>query len=158
MMRAVFALVLSATAAACATGPALDQAVSVHNVFRQVVLDGDAAYAPIYASAQHAADVEFPNDQASYAKAMQVYDSVLNALVDAKIAEGVMRTALEQWQASADKRGVLDTTYACAADAVDKLSLALGQLPQGTPFYAAAFAVGAQLRALSDGSACPVSK
>lgn len=154
-MRAVLlALVLSA----CATGPSIDQAVSVHNVFRQVVLDGDAAYAPIYASAQHAADVEFPGDSASYGKAMQVYDGVLAALVDAKVAERLMRAAIEQWLAAADKSGVLESTYACAADAVDKLALALGQLPKGSPFYAAAFAVSAQLRALGGSAACPVTK
>lgn len=157
-MRTVLAFVLAAAAVSCASGPTIDQVVSVHNVFRQVVLDGDAAYALIYASAQHAADVEFPNDQAAYGKAMQVYDGVLSAMVDAKVAERLMHTAIEQWQAAADKRGVLDVTYACSADAVDRLALALGQLPKGSPFYAAAFAVGAQLRALGGSSACPVTK
>lgn len=157
-MRAVLAFVLAAAAIGCATGPEYQQAVSVHNVFRQVVLDGDAAYAPIYASAQHAADVDFPNDSQSYGKAMQVYDGVLNALVVAKQTEQAMRVALEQWEATAEKHGVLDVTYACAADAVDRLALALGQLPKGSPFYAAAFAVGAQLRALGGSSTCPVTK
>lgn len=154
-MRHILLLAMLLTAA-CATGAELQHAVSVHNVFRQVVLDADRAYAPVYAEAQHVADTEFPDDEAAYGKAMQPYDGVLNALVVAKQAEQAVHLGLEQWQAAADKRGVLDETYACAADAVDRLTLALGQVPKGTLLYAATFAVSAQLRALADGAACPV--
>lgn len=143
-------------ASACATGPSLQQAVGVHNVFRQVVLDVDAAYAPIYADAQRAADAEFPDDQALYGKAMQPYDTALNALTGAKQAERGMHLSLEQWAVAADGGKVIGSTYACAADAVDKLSLALGSLHKNALLYAATAAVTMQLRSLADGAACPV--
>lgn len=153
-----FILLALLASSACATGTDYQRAVSVHNVFRQVVLDVDSAYAPVYASAQKAADAEFPSDPLAYGKAMQVFDSALNALTAAKQAEQAMHLVLEQWQATAGKQGVLDETYACAADAVDKLTLAFGQLPKGSAFYTAAFAVSTQLRSMAGTVACPVSK
>lgn len=138
--------------------PAYQQAVDVHNVFRQVVIDADQAYAPFYKQAMASADIAYPDDTAAYQAQLLPYTDMRVGLTLAKQAEQEIFVMLSQWKATADGAGVLPQTFACAADAVSKLTFAAGKLPGGSPFYAALFAVGVQLRSMAGSTSCPVKK
>jgi hypothetical protein len=146
------------TCTSCATMQPIDRAVAVHNVFRSVLIDLDTAYVPVLAEADMAAQERAQGDAAVYLDALKPWRTAVEVLTRAKQTEQVMHAAITQAIATGQGAGVLHSTYACAAAAVDEVTLAFGVLPKGSPLYAAAFAIGVQLRNMADGAECEVTK
>ena len=134
----------------------LDNAVTAHNVFRQVLVDASDSYKTIYGAA--AASFMNEKQDADYYAAMKPYDEVVVALRSCQQAEQVLHGILEQCVASGD--GTCDlarTGFACAASALDSLSSSYGQVRGGAPLYAATAIAKAQLLELANGATCEVT-
>ena len=155
-MRFLILATLAVTSACASGSVSHDDAVTMHNVLRQVIIDADAAYAPVLAEALAKADAVNPGDDLNYESAVAPWKAVTAALTAAKIVEQAMRLSLVQWTAAAAGSGVEPETFACAAGAMTRLANAFGQLPAGSALYSAAFVVSAQLRSMADGSTCHV--
>lgn len=148
---------LALTSAACATvATNIDRAVTVHNVYRRVLLDVDGVFVPSLIDADRKATERFKEDDELYAAEMKPWKDAVAALKAARLTEQALHLSIEQWQAGNEDKGILSGVYACAADSVDRLSLAFGTLPDNSVLYAASFAIGSQLRALADGATCEV--
>lgn len=147
---------LALTFSGCATGLDYERAVQVHNVYRRVLLDVDKEFTPAMVDAEKRIALTNQNLDERYDAEMKPWLAAVTALKTARQTEQAMHASLEQWQAGAQDGAILKSTYACASDAVDKLSLAFGELPDNSVLYAAAFAISTQLRVLADGERCPV--
>lgn len=147
---------LALTFSGCATGLDYERAVQVHNVYRRVLLDVDKEFTPAMVDAEKRIALANQKLDDVYDAEMKPWLAAVTALKIARQAEQAMHASLEQWQAGAENGTVLKSTYGCASDAVDKLSLAFGELPDNSLLYAASFAIGSQLRVLADGERCPV--
>jgi len=133
----------------------LAQSVPVHNVFRQVIVDAADVFKPLYEAAV-AENAEKPTAEAT--KAQEPYDAIVYALRACQEAENVLHGALAQCMASSDETcDVSRTGFACAAAALDLLSLSYGQIRGGAPLYAAAAIAKAQLTELANGATCEAS-
>ena len=144
------------TSTSCASGPPIDQAITVHNVFRQVLLDFDAELAPLIRDADAQAMQTADGDMKVYAAAMQPWQDAVQSLGVARQAEQAIHLGLQQWAATGEDGKVLRETYACAANAVQAVTEKFGVLPKGRVLYAASFAIAAQLRAQAAGAECGV--
>jgi hypothetical protein len=142
----------------CASGPPMNKAIAVHNVFRSVLIDLDEAYVPVLKQADVEAQELAKGDAQVYLDALKPWRAAVDVLTRAKQAEQAMHLAISQQVAADNGAGVLRTTYACAADAVEEVTMAFGALPRGSPLYAAAFAIGTQLRAMAEDVKCEVTK
>lgn len=154
----VLAMAAFAAVTGCTHATDVQRAIAVHNVFRSVILDIDAAYAPVLREADEAAQLQAAGDSAAYLEAIKPYTDGVKALSTAKQTEQAMHLSISQWEATGNDTGILRETYACAAEAVDRVTMALGGLPKASPLYAAAFAIGTQLRSMADGADCEVGK
>lgn len=152
----IIAMATLAITSGCATIPDIDRATTVHNVYRRVLLDVDQVFVPALIEAEKKANEQHREDDELYAAEMKPWREAVAALKIARQTEEALHLSLEQWQAGTENQGVLKGVYACSADAVDKLSLAFGTLPDNSVLYAAAFAISAQLRALAYGATCEV--
>ena len=146
------------TFCSCVSAPPIDKAIVVHNIYRSMLLDLDAAMAPLLSEAEAQARIDHPDDARAFVDAMKPWTEAVEALAMARQAEQAMHLSISQWDATGDEGKVLRETYACAATAIDRVSNRLGVLPHGSPLYAAAFAIGTQLRAQADGLECEVKK
>jgi hypothetical protein len=153
-MRSLCALGLAVCVAACASAPNLEQAIAVHNILRQIVLDSDQAFAAVYSTVEPAVASETHGDGAAYDRAIAPYKVVLQALTLSKQAENTLYMALVQWQSGMMDPSAVKAAYACSADAMRALSTAAGAMPAGGALYAQAFAIQAELRAMADGAVC----
>lgn len=134
----------------------LDDAISAHNVYRQLLVEADSNFTPIHRAA-HSIAIRHENE-ADYAKEMEPYNGVVMALRTGKEAEQIIHDALSQCIASNEETcGAVRVGFACAASALSMLSESYGQVPGGTAMYAAAAVAEQQLRTLADNARCPVS-
>jgi len=150
---------LWSTATACASGPSLQQAVSIHNSTKHIVAAADAAYTPIYAAAYQAADLAHPDDDAALHEALKPYDAVVEALSQAKMLEQALYLAVDQWQQGLDDGGMTREAAACSGEALETLAAHAVEIPRvGAYIYAGLGTLAFQLTRLADGTACPVHK
>lgn len=149
---------LAIASGGCLSAQSIDRAVTVHNVYRRVLLDVDKAFVPSLVDAERVANEQHKGDDELYAAEMKPWRAAVAALKVARQTEQAMHLAIEQQIAGTADEGVLRTTYACAAESVDRLSLAFGTLPDNSVLYAAAFAIGTQLRSLAGNERCPVKR
>jgi hypothetical protein len=147
---------LTFASSSCVTTPPIDQAITIHNVFRTVLLDFDAELAPLIRDADAQAMQAANGDLKVYAAAMQPWQDAVTELATARKAEQAIHLGLQQWAATGEDGKVLRETYACAAAAVQAVSDKFGALPRGSVLYAASFAIAAQLRAQAAGAECGV--
>jgi hypothetical protein len=132
----------------------LDQAVTAHNVFRQMLLDASDSYSTMYRAAaeQALANAETADKAAA---SMKPYDAIVAALRAAQAAEQTLHVELEQCVAWNDEN--CDSArlgFACAATALDLLSTSYGQVSGGAYLYAATAVAKAQLTELAHGATC----
>jgi hypothetical protein len=147
---------LTFAGSSCASAPPIDQAITIHNVFRTVLLDFDAEFVPLIRDADAQAMQMASGDLKVYAAAMQPWQDAVTALSAARKAEQAIHLGLQQWAATGKDGEVLRETYACAANAVQQVSEKFGVLPKGRLLYAASYAIAAQLRAQAAGVECGV--
>lgn len=137
---------------ACASGPTLEQAITLHNVTRHIVQSADDAIAPAYAAAAEEADRAHPDDEVAYQAAMADFNAAKEALIIAKRIEQGMHLAVDQWQAGADDGRMAREVAACGSESLKDL----GQRVAGfSPWlYGAATTLSFQLAQYADGAPC----
>jgi hypothetical protein len=143
--------------AACASGPSLETAISVHNTARHIVLAADAAYAPIYAEAYRGADIAHADDEQAFKALMAPFDAVYEALQKAKLLEQALHLAVDQWQQGLDDGTMTREAAACAGDGLTALASHAAEIPGvGAYIYAGAQTLAFQLEQLARGVECGV--
>lgn len=153
-MRRVVLMTMLLASAACASGPSLQSAVSLHNTTKRIVEAADHFAAPIYTAAAEEADRVSAGDDAAYKKAMAPYDLTMKALQEAKRAEQILQLAVAQWQQGADDGTMTHEVAACVSADIAALAPLLADLPAGEWLYGAAGVLAAQLAGLADGAKC----
>lgn len=153
-MRWVMVMLLAAASTACASGPSLQQATSLHNTYKHLVQDADGFVAPLFDNAERVIASTYRNDDAAYARAMEPFNQALNALGVAKRGEQLLQLAISQWQAGLDDGGMVKEVAACGAQSVGALAPQLASLPGGAVWYGAVGFLADQLERLADGRPC----
>jgi hypothetical protein len=131
---------------------AIDQAITAHNVFRQMLLDASDSYKTMYGAAANKA---MSGSDTEYETQMKPYDEIVSALRDCQAAEQTLRAILATCVSSGDE--TCDGSkigFACAATALDSLSTSYGQIRGGAALYAATAIAKAQLTELANGAPC----
>jgi len=150
-MKPLHALALTLLTA-CSHVP-LDRAVVGHNIFRQVLVEASAVFAPAYEIA-HAEAIQ-REKEADYVRDMAPYNGVVSALRDGKEAEQILHDALNVCIAKNDVTCDLARLgFACAASSLDLISESYGQVRGGATLYAAAAIAEVQLRELAQDMKC----
>jgi hypothetical protein len=156
-MRTLTVLIALATSAcATASAPSYEQAVTLHNVLREAVVDVDHAFLPVYQQELAKADAANQSDDAAFNKAIAPYKAAAEALTGAKKIEQALHLVIAQWSATGS--GPLAETLACAADALTVLAVAMEKLPSAKIADAAVIAASTELHAMAQDAACTVSK
>lgn len=158
-MSRLLMLTLLVASGACASGPSLESAISLHNTTRRIVLVADEALAPLYDAEQHAADAAHPDDEVAFKAAMAPMDEALKYLQAAKGLEQALHLAVEQWQQGQDDGGMTREVAACSAGVLQRLATAAAQLDSavGPTLFAVVQTASFRLQQFADGAECPVT-
>jgi len=131
----------------------LDRAITAHNIYKQMLVQASDAFTPIYAAA--AATAMHHEQEADYVREMEPYNGIVGALRDGKEAEQLLHDALNQCIArNDDKCDLARLGFACAATALDSLSVSYGQVKGGASLYAATAVAKATLQELAQDMEC----
>lgn len=154
-MRLLLTVLLWSTA--CASGPSLQQAVTLHNTVRHIVLAADDAYTPIYDAAYQVAALAHPDDDLALHVALKPYDAVVDSLTAAKLLEQSLHLAVDQWTQGLDDGTMTREAAACSSVALAALAAHSAEIPTvGQYIYGACQALSFQLQQFASGTACQV--
>jgi hypothetical protein len=140
---------------ACASGPSLQSAISLHNQYKHALEGVDTQWTPVRLNAAaRASELAGDNDKA-YQDANAPFDHINELINHARQFEQIMQLAISQWQIHADDGGMLREVAPCGVEAMNELGDALLAIPTvGPALYPLSKVLARELSELAPGGEC----